>query len=272
MIARTLILFAAAALSARAEAITYHRDTRRFDLALPSWKGLTAGVKVNRRWIRLSDFPSCAWTPGTLSCEGVPPLKSFQLRFETQAGKPYVVVRAAIEAAASLQLEGFQLATSESGVPFGARDAMIFGEGFNALQIGTLQGARDLREPVTTAWISGVASSGARETLACAALTARLWPTWFEWMPAQGNGGGVALSIRAGGETSGESIRVAANSTVASDAVMIISMNPRLSNLVSRPTEISAPTTANTRPNGTRNASAFGRIARNRINEMQTNA
>ncbi len=210
----------------RAGVVEYHSSARQFDLALhteagTTWKGLTAGVKVNGKWLRLADFADCRWEPGILNCAGVAPIKSFQLRFETPPGKPYVVLRASLQSAASLRLEGFQLVESVNAVPFQSRDAMILGEGFNALEVGRLQSANELSKPLTAAWISAIASPGAKRTLAAAALTAHLWPTWFQWTQSEAGTDRVALSVRAGGETGSESIRVNANATVTSDAVLI---------------------------------------------------
>ncbi len=55
-----------------------------YSLSFPSqprlvWKNLNAGVRIDGRWLNLSDFRSCQWASRVLRCVGDPPLKTFEL-------------------------------------------------------------------------------------------------------------------------------------------------------------------------------------------------
>jgi alpha-galactosidase len=212
---------------AAAPSVTAGRQS--YSLSFPlrpglAWKNLTAGVRVDGRWLNLSDFRSCQFASGVLRCAGNPPVKTFELRFKEAPGRTYLTVQASVQVSAACRVQEFRLLQSAAPLPLPEPRAgwTLLADGFNALEIGTLVSLEKLAKPVRGAWVSSVQSAARNETFAFAALSGTAWPTWFEWTPSG------ALSIRAGGETGGESIRVAAAGAVASDPVLIGFWNNRL--------------------------------------------
>ncbi len=202
--------------------IAFEAGARTYSIAFAGatpWRGLEAAIKVDRKWLRLTDFTACSWRPaasgGTIECRGPAPLASLSLAFEQAGG--FVVLRAAAAASRACGVQGFRLLDARGGLPLEGSPAewMLYGDGFNALEIGTLTRLDRLAAPVMPAWVSVVHRPARRQSFAFAALASRTWPTWFEWST------GARLSIRAGGETAVETVALEAGATLRSDPVAV---------------------------------------------------
>ncbi len=215
-------------------AVTFNEGTRQYLLSSPAtpaitWRGITAGVKVDGAWLQLADFRACVWQASgghsVLVCQGRAPLETLRVEFEHPSGTGHLVIQARARAAQQCRIEGFRLMhppaaggslhLKESG------DWFLFADTFEAPQIGALLRLDKMSGPVTGAWVSTLRSSVNKTTLGFASLSARLWPTWFEWKPSEGKFDHLELSVRAGGETGREAVRLAAGSELACDPVIV---------------------------------------------------
>lgn len=220
---RLAVLLATLALPAWAAAprAAFDAAGRTYSLAFPGatpWQGLSASVKVDGKWLRPGDFSGCQWRAaaagGAIECRNAAPLRTFSLTF-ARSGE-FLVLRASAVADRACGVQGFRLLAA-AAVPLDgpAREWMLYGDGFNALEIGTLARLDRISAPVAPAWVSLLHHSGRRRSFGLAALSCRTWPTWFEWGP------GARLSIRAGGETAAETVALAAGAPLVSDPVAV---------------------------------------------------
>lgn len=202
--------------------VAFDAGARTYSLAFAGtapWRGLGAAVKVDGKWLRLPDFAACSWRPaasgGTIECHGPAPLAAFSLSIERAGG--LLVLRASVTASRSCGVQGFRLLDAPGGLSLEGSPAewMLYGDGFNALEIGTLTRLDRLSAPVMPAWVSVLHRPARKQSFGLAALASRTWPTWFEWGP------GARLSIRAGGETAVETVTLEAGAALRSDPVAV---------------------------------------------------
>ncbi|MCL5743370.1 MAG: alpha-galactosidase [Acidobacteria bacterium] len=220
--ARLLFLMLAAPAWAAPASVAFDAASRTYSLVFNGaapWRGISTAVKLDGKWLRLSDFAACEWHPapsgGAIVCRGAAPLRHLSLTFGRTGGA--VTLRASAVADRACGIQGFRLLDAPAGPPLEspAPEWMLYGDGFNALEIGTVVRLDRINAPIAPAWISVLHNPRRRLTFGLAALSCRVWPTWFEWGP------GAKVSVRAGGAAAVETVRLEAGAGIASDPVEV---------------------------------------------------